>query len=232
MKINGIQKFDLITGSKPELKEEKNGNKNMAKIGVALSCAVATLLPVLAINRFQGHKLTKDVFQKSSTLQKGKELLKCLKIEYGIKEILAVGLTSILAGTVAGVVTDKETSPKKKVAEGINKASALVVPTILVSSSMAGFNKLKIKKPFNQVLSVLTGVGLGMPVANNISNTINKKIFKDENMEKRKIKLTDYLIHFDDIVSACVLSKVPLHGFDNILSVIYANQAYEIANTK
>ena len=205
------------------------------KIGVALTCVGATLLPIITISKHQGKLANLTGFKDLALKDKGKALFKAMDIDYGFKEMMTVGLTSILGGVTGGVLFDKETNPKKKIQEGINKAAVLAVPAGLVAAGLKAFEHTKVKNPFASIASVVVGVGVGMPIANKISNTINKKVFGDDVFEKRNLKPTDYFVHVDDVVGAMVLSKVPfankLH-LDKVLGAIYAHQAYEAGSAK
>lgn len=214
----------------------KNKSENAKKIGIAAFSVASTVLPILALSKAQGHKLNKDVFEKLPVKEKGKEILKSLSVDYGFKEMMLVGLSSIAGGVSGGIIFDKETKPKEKVKEGIHKAVALSVPAVLVSLSNYALKNLpKTKFHLSEIASVVIGVGFGMPIANKISNAINKNVFKEKKYEERKIKPSDYLMHVDDIVGAMVLAKVPFVNalqLDKVLGLIYAHEGFEAGVAK
>ena len=238
MKTSKIENSNILPqANKPDFAGKNNNKKSDAakKIGIAAFSAAGTILPILAIRKYQGKALDKDVFQKLPLAKKGKELWNSLSIDYGFKEVMLVCMSSLLGGTVGGLVFDKETPKKEKVKEGIHKAVAQIIPAIGVSTVVALGNKAKIKTPVKEIASVALGVGLGMPIANKVSNTLNKKAFKEKDYKQRKVKPSDYLMHADDIVGAMVLAKVPfvnLLQLDKVLGVIFAHEGYEAGSAK
>ncbi len=238
MKISRTENYNIqapLTTSDFAGKNKNSKGEGAKKAGIAALSLVSTVLPILAIRKSQGKCLNKDVFQKLSTKDKGKELWKSFSIDYGFKEMMLVGLSSIMGGVTGGILFDKDVNPKEKTKEGIHKALALSIPTALVAAGVTLLEKAKIKNPIFKALPVIFGVGVGMPVANKISNSINKNVFKEKNYKERKIKADDYLMHSDDIVSTLVLLKVPFVNtlqLDKILGLIYAHEGYEAGSTK
>jgi len=237
MKTSRIENSNILTKAQSPNFAQKNNKKSDAakKIGIAAFSAAGTILPILAIRKYQGKALNKDVFKKLPLAKKGKELWNSLSINYGFKEVMLVCMSSLLGGTVGGLVFDKETPKQEKVKEGIHKAIAQVIPAVAVSACVALGNKAKIKTPVKEIASVVAGIGVGMPVANKVSNALNKKAFKEKDYKERKIKPSDYLMHADDIVSAMVLAKVPFVGalqLDKVLGVIFAHEGYEAGIAK
>jgi len=232
MRINRAENYNFQSqAKKPDCEGEKKDRVTDAKkIGIAAFSVASTVLPILAIRKYQGKALPKDVFEKLSVKEKGKALWKSFGIDYGFKEVMLVSMSSILGGVTGGIIFDKETKPREKVKEGVHKALAQAIPAVMVSGLALLAGKAKIKSPIKEIASVGLGIGFGMPIANKVSNALNKNVFKEKDYEERKIKPTDYLMHTDDIVSAMVLARVPfvntLH-LDKILAAVFAHEGYE-----
>ena len=234
MKLSGIKSYNLQTkANRPDVEDanKKTKQENAKKLGIAAASVASTVLPILAIRKYQGKSISKGALQGLPLKDKAKKLWDSFGIDYGFKEVMLVCMTPILGGVAGGIIFDKETNPREKAKEGVHKALAQVIPAAMVATLGLLSGKMKIKSPIKEIASVGLGVGLGMPVANKVSNTLNKKVFKEEDYEERKIKPTDYLMHTDDIVSAMVLAKVPFVNtlqLDKLLGLIFAHEGFEV----
>ncbi len=212
--------------------KKENFKKNL---GVALITLGATLLPVMAIRRFQGKALTKDVFEKLGTKDKIKAFVKSFNIKYGFKEILGVATSGVLGGLVSGLWFDKKTQPKTKLKEAVFKESNILIPTTILAASLVFCKKAKFQGVIPKIASIALAIGAGMPISAHFANTINNKIIDKENPHKRKLKAKDYFVHVDDVLGAFVLARVPfvdkLH-LDGFLSAIYAVNGTEVGRAK
>ena len=238
MKISGIKSYNLQTQANRPDTEGANKNKkqkNVKNLGIAAMSVASTVLPILMIRKYQGKTLSKDALQKLPFKEKAKKVWDSFGIDYGFKEVMLVCMSPILGGVTGGVIFDKETNPKEKVKEGIHKVLAQAIPSVMVSGLALLAGKAKVKTPIKEIASVGLGVGLGMPIANKVSNTLNKNVFKEKDYEERKIKPTDYLMHTDDIVSAMVLARVPFVNklqLDKVLGLIFAHEGFEAGIAK
>ena len=106
----------------------------------------------------------------------------------------------------------------------------ITVPTLLVAGILKFMQSKKLDKGIGKFAPVILGLGAGIPIANKISNTVSKKIFKDDKGEERKFKPKDLLVHSDDLIEMLVLLKIPFVKqlqIDKILALIYAKCGYE-----
>ena len=139
--------------------------------------------------------------------QNGKlgSLNQMLRINYGLKEFITIGASSILGGVLAGMVGENKDAQEGKIHEGVFQFMNCSVPPVII----AGLFKLGEKfKPLNNVPSKLAATGIGavggMYLAAELSNKINdpKDLYPD-----RKLTIKDALANFDDVLGALVLAK-------------------------
>lgn len=179
------------------------------KIKIAAGSILATILPMIFFAKKQhGLKNFKDLF----------------KVEYGIKEVLALSSASIIGGVVSGIAADKKSDKKRKIKEGVFQFMNATVPTALVGGAMKLIedntkyqNSKRVK-----VAAIATGLIAGMPLAAWLSNIINDP--KDKEPD-RKLTLKDSLINMDDALGALVVAKIPLVGalhLDKLMPAIFA----------
>jgi hypothetical protein len=222
--------------TKPITTVNTDKNENFKKnLGVALTTVGATLLPIIAIRKFQGKALKKDVFEKLATKDKVKAFVKSFDIKYGLKEILTVATSSIFGGLTGGLWFDKKTEPKTKLKEAIFKESNILIPTTLLAGGLELCKKAKFKGIAPKIASIVFAVGAGMPISANIANNINNNIVDKENPHNRKLKPKDYFVHIDDVLGAFVLARVPFvdkFHLDGFLSAIYALNGAEVGIIK
>ena len=77
---------------------------------------------------------------------------------------------------------------KEKVKEAVFEMTNITVPTLLVAGILKFMQSKKLDKGIGKFAPVILGLGAGIPIANKISNTVSKKIFKDDKGEERKFK--------------------------------------------
>ncbi len=219
-----------ITAVNTDRKEKFKKN-----LGVALTTIGATLLPILAIRRFQGKALKKDIFEKLAPKDKIKAFVKSFNIKYGFKEILAVSTSGILGGLTSGLWFDKETKPKTKLKEAIFKEANILIPTTILAGSLELCKKAKFKGVIPKIVSIALAVGAGMPISANLANSVNNKFIDKESPDKRKLNAKDYFVHIDDVLGAFVLARVPLLDklhLDSFLSAIYTLNGTQVGRAK
>lgn len=150
-----------------------------------------------------------------------KKIAKFFNVNYGLKEIVALSAASIVGGVTAGVLSDKKTSKKRKINEGVFQFMNATVPTMLVGGALKLLEdnvKYKKSKPV-RIAAISTAMFAGMPLAAFISNIINDP--KDKEPD-RKLTLKDSLVNMDDALGALVVAKVPVFGLDKLLPAIFA----------
>jgi len=179
------------------------------KILVASGSILATILPLLAFAKKQtGLKKITDLF----------------KIEYGLKEVIALSSTSIIGGVLSGIAVDKKANKKRKINEGVFQFMNATIPTLLVGGTLKLLEdniKYKDSKPV-KVAAIVTSLVAGMPLAAYVSNLINDP--KDKEPD-RKLTLKDSIINMDDAMGALVIAKVPIVSqlhLDKLMPAIFA----------
>lgn len=213
-------------------KEEHHhhNNKSVLKKAVPLAGAViGTILPLILFNKAQGKALNKEVLKSGGVIDKLKEIGEYFEID-GVPKILSTAGGAVLGGLIGGCAVDKNKEDRiEKVKEGLFEMTNITVPTLLVSGGVKFMQSKKLDKGIGKFAPVIVGLGAGIPIAQKISNTISKKIFKDKGKE-RKFKPADLLVHSDDLIEMLVLMKVPFVKklqIDKILALIYAKCGYE-----
>ena len=179
---------------------------------VAGGSIIATLLPMVYFAKKQFGK------------QALKNPINLFKIDYHLKEVLALSTASIVGGAVTGIAVDKKANKKRKVQEGVFQFMNATVPTLLVGGALKLLEdntKYKNSKPV-KVAAIVTSLVAGMPLAAFLSNMINDP--KDKEPD-RKLTLKDSIINMDDALGALVVAKVPivehLH-LDKFMPAIFA----------
>ncbi len=211
-------------------KESHNHKKSAVKKVIPLAGAIiGTILPLIIFNKAQGKTLNKEVLKSGKVIDKLKEAGEYFEID-GVPKILSTAGGAILGGLAGGCIVDRNKEDRiEKVKEGLFEMTNITVPTLLVAGGVKFMQSKKLDKGIGKFAPVVFGLGLGIPIAQKISNTISKKIFKDKG-EERKFKPKDLLVHSDDLIEMLVLMKVPfakkLH-IDKILALIYAKCGYE-----
>ncbi len=171
--------------------EEPDTNK---KVKVAAGSILSTLIPMIYFAKKQnGLKKLTDIF----------------KVNYELKEVIALSTTSIVGGVVSGILADKKADKKRKIKEGVFQFMNATIPTMLVGGGMKLLednikyqNSKKVK-----VATIATSLIAGMPLAAFVSNIINDP--KDKEPD-RKLTLKDSIINMDDALGALVVAKIPI----------------------
>lgn len=230
---NVFKNFPSQCQNSEVIKPSENTNLSIKKklnIPVIASTTAGTLLPILLIRKYQNKEITPNTLKDLTGIKKAKAVFNSFNLEYGLKEMILTASGSILGGFTGGLLTDKQ-NKKTKIKESFYQFTNIAVPTTIVSGLLGLTNKGSLsKKVWPKVISVLGGIGVGMPLAATISNEINSTFIDKDNTQKRKIKLKDCFVHVDDLLGTLVLAKVPLadkiHA-DKILPVLYGMCGYE-----
>lgn len=183
--------------------QNNTGTSNKVKLTVAVSSIVGTVVPILMIAKHQKKALKFDSW---------KNIKDTININYGVKEMIAVSGTSIVAGVAGGCLSDKEHKRKHKIKEGVFQFLYAAVPPVFVDL----FNKrIEKSKTFNnipgKIAGIVAGIGTGMILATAAANKITDPEDKEED---RKVKPKDLILSFDDALGALVIAKLP--GVDKL----------------
>ena len=240
MKItnNSNNAFKSFHNQRQEIKNKTEAKINLKESKVAGAVAAASLagaiIPLALYNAKKG-KLSefKDVFQKESP--KLREKIDALTGFIEVKDIDQIGLSvtgSILAGLGAGFAVDKNKDNRtKKVKEGIYGFLNCMVPMGIIAGAEHIAEKHNVKTNIlGKAAIVAGGILTGMFAANKLSSTINKTVFKEDkdHFEQRKMKLSDTIVHADDIIGVVAMSKVPFaKQMGKVIPLIYSHVGYE-----
>ena len=242
MKIQSVQNsaFQSFYNERQQLEAKVNNNKSpkikQNKPAIAGLALLGATLPIVFANIKKGRgKELVDTFK--SSISTNKEKFKSVYNMFEMKnytDLLLSTTGAIAGGLLGGILTDKNPENKKeKYKEGTFEFLNCMIPTTLVAIGEAVSKKTgKIKSAPAKAAMIAGSVAGGMFIANKASNKINEKVFdKDEKIkERRKFKISDCLVHTDDILGLLVLAKIPLakaiHA-DKILPLLYAKSGYE-----
>lgn len=213
------------------LKAKEAEKPNGFSLPVLITSAAGTLGALLLIRKYQEQpKIEKGIFKKIASI---------FPQETGLKEMLTMGAGTILGGLAGGLIFDKKENAKSKVKESIYQFNNIAIPaTILVGlqkwakTSEKLLNKEKELNWKGKIGTVALAIGGGIPLAALISNTINNNIIDKDAKSKRHIKLSDCLVHIDDIAGAAALSGGGWISATaaKLLPFIYTSCGYQAGN--
>lgn len=188
---------------------------------------IGSAIPVIIFGKKQRPNLKVDSL---------KNLFKFIQIEYGLKELLSVGLGGLFGGLLGGLVDRKEHYKLQKLEEGTFQFMNVVFPAVLVDQSMKLCKKHhSLNNSPTKILMTLGSIFVGAGSAVGIANRVDSYIFDKYNQEPdREFKKKDLLIHVDDLIGSLILAKIPfankLHP-DKILPLIYAWNGYHVGDS-
>lgn len=195
-------------------------NSAQALIGSILGVVIPTIL--IAKKQNPGLKLNSL-----------KSFGKAIDIEYGLKEMLSVGLGGVAGGLLGGLVDRKEKNKLDKIEEATFQVMNISLPAVLVSGTMKMCEKFK---PLNNVPArIISSIGcilIGANLAVVASNKLDDKFFDKYNKDpERKFKKKDLIVHVDDLIGTLILAKFPLADklhVNKILPAIFAWSGYHV----
>lgn len=164
-----------------------------------------------------------------------KNLWKALNIEYGLKEILGVGLGGVLGGLLGGLSDRAEQRKIDKLEEATFQTMNICFPSLLVAGGLKLCEKYKSlnKTPMKflvPVVGILAGVNIAVLASNKLDDMFFDKYVQDG---ERKFKSKDLIVHVDDLFGTLVLAKIPgadkLH-INKILPAIFAWSGYHVGD--
>lgn len=162
-----------------------------------------------------------------------KNILKSLNVNYGLKELLTVGLGGVFGGLAGGLADRKEKNKLAKIQEATFQLMNVSFPALFVTGAIKLCEK---NKNLNNAATKLLGSALGMLAGANLAigltNKIDNKIFDKHNVAPdREFKKKDFIIHIDDLVGSLMLAKVPLADklqMNKILPLIFTWSGFHV----
>ena len=181
------------------------------KAGIGLCTGVGVIASLMLLAKFDKSKA-----YTINPLKMFKGSIKdsyLLNAKYKTKEIVTMGIGSILGGLVGGKIFDKNEDSNTKLREGIVQIANITFPIALVEglsylgtksaekfmpnwSKSKNFLKQAVTK-FPPALGAGIGLITGMYIGNRCSNKFNEKVFHKK--DDRPMKWKDFSAHVDDI---------------------------------
>lgn len=165
-----------------------------------------------------------------------KDFFKALNIKYEAKEIIAVGSAAAIGGLAGGLADRKEHSKLQKIEEAVFQLMNIAFPALLINEAQKLCNKSKYTnnipiKLTASAISMVIGAGAAVKISNKLDDNFFDKYNKDP---ERKFKKKDLLVHFDDLIGALVLAKIPfadkLHA-EKLLPAVFAWSGYHVGES-
>lgn len=227
--------LDLSQSNVREIKPERK-----TSMPVAVGSLIGTLAPMAIMAAMQGK------FKDTKGLKK---VLAPFMVDYGWKQIYALGASAILGGLAGGIINDKGKDTWAKIKEGnyqfITNIATPVAMCIFFDKQVEKLGekfpkmtwltseKLRHKIPRSTITNIMGVVG-GVTIGSFISNQINKRIHKDD-IPPRKIHAKDFAIQVDDMAAGFTATKalesIPvLCHVDKVLPLVYFLSGMETGN--
>ncbi len=213
--------------------EQPNKKSNMTNLGVAVTSALGVATSVALIAKRQGFSLSPSKIAKTPV--KDWAIFKITDknrpdetvMKFKAKEILTMGLGSVLGGLVGGAAFDKKENFPAKCSEAVSQfVGDISIPLMFVAGPTALYKKfedlssketkhLTLQKASkivngNKFLRVIcptivsgTSLVIGIIAGNKVSNKINEHVHGVK--QNRGIRLTDFAPHLDDVCLAITL---------------------------
>lgn len=204
------------------------------KLGVAATAALGVSAAVALIAKKQGFSLKPSKIADTKIkdwaifkiTDKNKPNEKVMKFEW--KEIMSMGIGSVLGGLAGGAIFDKRENLPSKCQEAVSQfigditipLSIVALPTMIYKkfedlADKINTKHLKLKSiskiiKNNKVLRILcptlvsgSSLFVGIITGNKVSNKLNEKVHGIK--QERGIRLTDFAPHLDDVCLAITL---------------------------
>lgn len=186
-------------------------NKNIkSKAAILASTIIGTAIPIVLLRNRQ------DKFIKS-----------VINFDYDLKNIIIVGLGSIVGGLTGGLIANKGKDADKKMQEGIYQAvSNIILPTVLADGGLKILKNHKVENKFAKAAVTILGVGSGMVLGNILTGKLNKKLFKNK-CKKRDMHIKDTFVHIDDLPTCLALNKEKFLHIEKLVPIGSILSGYE-----
>lgn len=193
----------------------------------AVGSVLGVVIPTLLLSKKQQPKIKINSF---------KNFFKRMDLEYGVKEIISLGLGGALGGLAGGLLDRNEKKKLDKIQEATFQILNISFPTLCVGGIVKLCEKSpNFNKPFPKILLSAVGMAAGAYLALTLANKVDNKIFDKYNVEPdRKFKAKDFVVHADDVFGALILAKVPfaekIH-INRILPLIFAWSGFHVGES-
>lgn len=232
MAINPIS--NIANNSPAYQHVDTNKTPTSVKIATAATSALGVATAVAVIAKKQGFSLSpskiaktklKDwaIFKITDEKRPDEKVMK-----FAWKEIMSMGIGSVLGGLAGGAIFDKKENLPSKFQEAVSQflgditmpLSIVAIPTMIYKkfedlADNVDTKQLKLKNiskyiKNNKVLRILcptlvsgTSLAVGIITGNKVSNKLNEKVHGIK--QERGIRATDFAPHLDDVCLAITL---------------------------
>ena len=195
---------------KPSTSNKKPKNTNLKAFSGAL---IGTVVPV-------------------AMMMKKQNIKNPLKLEYGLKNMVALSGMSILGGTLAGMINEDKKTKFNKFKEGTFQFLNATLPAIGAAGALEICKKKNLNTTPSKLLAISIGIIMGMLTSVKFVN----KVFdpKDEHPD-RKLSPKDCLASMDDAIGALALAKILVVQnlkLDKALPLIYGYCGYRAGSAE
>lgn len=203
------------TSEKKDISQESKKNKMSAFVGSLVGTGLSTVFII------KSQKTQQSLFKKVMDANFATS-----------KNLLTVGISSIIGGFVGRIIEDKNKNVWKKVKEmNFQVLSNVVFPVLFLNIFKKTGGKLtknstKMVKNITNFASVFGGVGVGAFLGASLANIINNKIMKPDVSHKRKLGVKDFLVHVDDLPVAFAMTNIPY--IDKLIPLVLISRGYEV----
>ena len=219
--VNSVDNFLIFNNSKyfinnkvrtAEINSPQKLTKNQ-KLGIELTTAAGVIASLAVLAKTAKTPYSLKLSKIISTPFKDSFLG---KVNYNVKNVLAVGAGSCIGGLTGGLIFDKNKNNRQaKVREALVQYTNIALPIATVHyasklGELAAKKLPKLAKPVG-IAAPLIGLTAGIVAGNKLANKLNQIIFHKK--DNRPVELTDMSAHLDDI---CMTSQYIVK--DNILT--------------
>lgn len=205
----------------------ENGYKPSEKAVVATTTVLGVLASLALLAKGEKYSL------KPSKMFKDIKNSYLAKKDFEAKEVIAMGAGSCLGGIAGGCIIDKDKNNRKaKLRESVMQIGNVSIPILTVYLFVE-----KIFKNASKGVKAFVGLGgvfAGVAIANFIMNRLNNILFNEKSGEGRKMKISDFAEHPDDvIVAANYIAKGNfVHTLGRVIPFALLIPGWEVGNKK
>lgn len=166
--------------------------------------------------------------------KKGNPCVTLKNLSYNEKDVLLLGVGSIVGGLTGGLIADKDKNNKvpklREASQQLVGCTAIPVGLLAVGNKILEKTNFKLPQlkstsrpamAINGALAVLPKVAMtigclagGMQIGNKLMNSINNKVFNED--VKHDVKPEDFLVHTDDL---CLTANMVLKDIGPVSAI-------------